>query len=95
MNRSDYTVVAVTPTKVFLVDNDLGNKSVTNDAENVTKEIFEKYGRKNIIYMDSMGRWDELKHVDGRFTDFGTLDQPTKEYVVCLKGILDNKYKNV
>jgi hypothetical protein len=76
MNRSNYTVVAVSPDKVFLVDCDWGNKSVTNDAENVVREVFTKYGQKKIIYCDSMGQWDELVHDRGRFIDFARASSP-------------------
>jgi len=70
MNRSDYEVVEVTPTMVKIVDLDRGNKSVTNDAENVTRELFTSHGNKRFIYRDSDGYWDELLHQNGRFTRF-------------------------
>ena len=47
---------------VKIVDLDMGNVSVTNDAENVLTEIqsIENIKDKRIIYRDSVGQWDEL-----------------------------------
>lgn len=44
--------------------------SVTNNAENVTEEIYNTYGDYRILYRDSEGFWDELLHSNGRFTGF-------------------------
>lgn len=60
MNRSDYEIVCVQEDKIFLVDLDLGNKSVTNDAENVVEEINKNFPDKRIIYRDTLGVWDEI-----------------------------------
>ena len=65
MRRSDYRVVSTDDDFMFLVDLDLGNLSVTNDAENVVKHLLSLYGNKRIIYRDSNGDWSELVH-DGK-----------------------------
>lgn len=72
-NRADFEYVAFTgePNIVFIRDLNLGNRSVTNDAENVVKEINTLFPGKRIIYKDSNGDWDELLHTDGRFEGFG------------------------
>lgn len=60
----------------FIVVTDLnvpGALSVTNDAENVVKSVFDIYGDFRIIYHDSDGRVDELKHDKGVFTGFAPL----------------------
>ena len=71
--RAHYDVVRVTPEIVWIRDRaeDDGVISVTNDAENVVMELHNKYHGARIIYQDTMGAWDELKH-DGRgiFTGF-------------------------
>lgn len=59
--RSDYDIVFVNQDKVFIVDLDLGNKSVTNDAENVYEDISNLYPKKRLIYLDTLGEWDEIK----------------------------------
>ena len=47
-----------------IVDLDLGNRSVTNDAENVLAKIQASESRSfagsKIMYHDSMGFWDRL-----------------------------------
>jgi hypothetical protein len=57
---ADYSVVKVDKDRVFLIDLNLGNKSITNDAENVYKEIINIFPNHRIIYRDTMGRWDEI-----------------------------------
>lgn len=58
--RSDYEIVCVQEDKIFLVDLDLGNRSVTNDAERVYIEINRNFPGKRIIYRDTLGMWDEI-----------------------------------
>lgn len=70
MIRSDYKVLTITDDIVYIMDLNLGNKSVTNDAENVTKELYQKYGNKRIRYQDSDGQWSELSHINGQFKGF-------------------------
>lgn len=60
MNRSDYEIVCIQEDKIFLVDLDLGNKSVTNDAEDVVEEININFPNRRIIYRDTLGAWDEI-----------------------------------
>jgi hypothetical protein len=69
---ADYKVIETTDSTVFLVDLNLGNRSVTNDAENVVRKILSEHGRtRKIVYRDSMGDWDELIHDGETFLDFG------------------------
>lgn len=58
--RSDYEIVRVEQDRVFIVDLDLGNRSVTNDADEVFEEIQKNFSKKRVIYRDSMGNWDEI-----------------------------------
>jgi hypothetical protein len=58
--RSDYEIVRVEEDKIFIVDLDLGNKSVTNDAEYVFSELSKHFPGKRIIYRDTLGCWDEI-----------------------------------
>ena len=62
MSRSDYEVVGV-----VIVDLNLGNKSVTNDAEAVVAELAD---RGRILSFDSQGYVDELDHDHGLFKGF-------------------------
>lgn len=59
--RSDYEVVCIKDDRVFIVDLDLGNRSVTNDAEKVLREINNNFPGKRLIYRDTIGKWDEIK----------------------------------
>lgn len=56
----DFFVMQVDRGRVFLVDKNLGRRSVTNDAEAVTEWCQQVYPGKRVIYRDSMGRWDEM-----------------------------------
>ena len=56
MVRASFNISKVTPTKVFIVDNDIGC-SVTNDAENVVAYVNSQYPNRRIIYRDTDGRW--------------------------------------
>ena len=68
--RADYEMVKVTPEIVWIRDRNLGNVSVTNDAEGVCWRVWHDYSGRRIIYQDSEGDWSELKHEGGRFTGF-------------------------
>lgn len=71
--RSSYTT-QIQAGVIFLVDLDKG-MSVTNDAENVIADLARRgllVGRR-VIYRDTSGRWDELKHDGQRFTGFAPL----------------------
>ena len=48
-------------------------KSVTNDAEAVCFVLNQKYPGFRIIYRDTMGKWDELVHEDGKFIRFAPI----------------------
>jgi hypothetical protein len=76
MNRSVYSVRKVTVDKVFIVDENTGMLSVTNDAEHVCAELFEKFGPKHFLYRDTDGRWDELIHTAGIFDSFRPGEAP-------------------
>lgn len=70
-NHADYGIVQVADDIVFIKDLDLGNKSITNDAEYVVESLIHAFGPgRRIVYKDSEGCWDELKHDGVRFTNF-------------------------
>lgn len=76
--RSDFEIVANVPDKaIAIVDLNRGRMSITNDAEAVvdwlTGRQFLSPG-KRLVYRDSDGRWDELKHDGaGRFLGFAPI----------------------
>lgn len=72
MSRSKYYYAAVTPKRVIIHDaNEPGSKSVTNDAENVVREVVEEHGDgRRLFYRDSTGAYDELLIENGNFGGF-------------------------
>lgn len=73
-------VAAIVPT-VWIIDDDLGGRSVTNDAEAVCKEMHGRYPHHRIIYRDSDGRWDELVHRSGLFKGYGCVRQDDPDLI--------------
>ena len=70
MRNAAYQVVGTTPGVVFLMDLDDGGRSVTNAAAEVVAEVLGAHPGCRIVYRDSMGGWDELRHEDGAFSGF-------------------------
>lgn len=68
--RAQYSVLRDTPEMIWIVDLDRGAMSVTNDADAVVDEVVAIYGDKRIVYRDSDGHWDELRHMHGAFLSF-------------------------
>ena len=68
--RAHYSVRCETEETIWIVDLDDGGMSVTNDAESVVAQVVKEYGDKRIIYRDSDGRWDELRHINGVFIGY-------------------------
>lgn len=56
----------------ILIEDMNGPVSVTNDAENVVRDLIGRgYEGYRILYKDSMGQWSELKHNGTEFSGFG------------------------
>lgn len=73
MINSKFTIRCVNADAIFITDDCCSNEpymSVTNDAGQVTRYLYDKFGDKRIFYRDSTGRWDELVHEDGAFTRY-------------------------
>lgn len=77
--RSDYswrTTVYEGRQTILIIDHDDGNVSVTNDAENVIRDIGVEIGPLalgicRVYYRDSTQTWDEIKvKLDGSFAGF-------------------------
>jgi hypothetical protein len=70
--RADYRVDLVDNRNgiVYLVDQDSGGMSVTNDAEAVVEEVAATYGAFRIFYLDTVGDVSELVHDGPRFIDY-------------------------
>lgn len=76
-SKADYAIVQVDGDRVFIVDLDLGNRSVTNDADRIAELFQFTHPGKRLIYRDSMGRWDEMCITPDNVVAF----RPYDEYV--------------
>lgn len=72
--RSTWSIIKVTEDVVYLVDhaNETGRMSVTNDAEDVVHKVLADHPGRRIVYKDTEGRWDELRHNGKHFTGFAS-----------------------
>ena len=73
VQQARYDIVKSTAEAVWIRDvGHMTNRSVTNDADRVVCELFSEYGlgARRLIYQDSDGNWDELKHDGARFIGF-------------------------
>lgn len=72
------------PEMVLLIDNDDPNcATVTNDAQNVVPDVLasrtlRQRDTTRIVYRDTMGRFDELRHDGRRFTGYAPLSAADK-----------------
>lgn len=68
---ADISIVTDVPGEpLVILDRNLGNRSVTNDAEAVVAELIAGGflpGDRRLLYYDSEGMLDELLIKDGRF----------------------------
>lgn len=64
-----------------VIDKDTnGFASVTNDANNVVRQMLKNAGEfDRIIYRDSMGIWDELVVQEGEFAGFAPIGEKDLE----------------
>lgn len=76
--RAKYVVESENDEILVIRDVGKAQMTVTNDAEAVVEDLEEKgllRGRK-LLYYDSEGRLDELKHKDGKFSGFAPGPRP-------------------
>jgi hypothetical protein len=86
---AEYDIVYMDDSKVYLIDLNLGAKSITNDAERVYEEIQKKFPGKRLIYRDSMGQWDEIVLLEQYLYDQST----SPEHWLCHQSIDFKPYK--
>lgn len=88
--KSNFEILNIKDNFILLQDLLYNSKdsytSVTNDAKNVVKFIVEKYNAENkqIFYIDTDGRVDELLHDGSKFIGFrfgyNNIDEFVKVY---------------
>lgn len=63
---------------VLLTDLD-GPVSITNDAEAVVAYCLDKAPGRRVLYRDTDGQWDELKHDGTQFVGFAPLSADDRD----------------
>ena len=53
--KSSFSITEIKDDRVVILDNNLGGRSVTDDAENVVEYLYSVYGNRRIFYIDSEG----------------------------------------
>lgn len=69
-------------TFVDLYDPGRPTKSITNDAEFVVSMGFKVHGDVPMIYRDTEGNWDELRHREGYFACFRALNTRDRDEAI-------------
>lgn len=71
---------------VVLIDRNEGDRSVTNDAEAVVRQIREVLDltARRIVYRDTEGKWDGIAVANGEFHHFVPLRADDRETAVYL-----------
>jgi hypothetical protein len=59
-HHADVAVISVETDRVFVIDENIGGRSITNDAEWVWARVATQYPGRRLVYRDTMGRWDEI-----------------------------------
>ena len=68
--NADWQIENQTDEYILIRDLNLGNRSVTNDVENVVKKILPQLNGRRLFYRDSMGVVDEIIIEEGEFFEF-------------------------
>lgn len=80
MMRCTFEIVRVTE-KFMLIRDTGGMVSVTNQADQVVKNLRSALGGRRLFYYDSEGALDELCMEDGKFSHFGFLSPADREAI--------------
>ncbi|MCP4261459.1 MAG: hypothetical protein GY774_28750 [Planctomycetes bacterium] len=81
--KSSFTIICETDTFILIRDNDDPEyASVTNAAEFTVETLAQSFDLTNrrVLYLDTMQRFDELCHDDGKFTGFKALTQSQQQF---------------
>lgn len=84
---TSFTLHSLTETFVLIADNDEG-MSVTNNAARVVRHLHDSIegglGKRHVYYQDTMGRFDELCHDQGKFTGFAPCSRHQQDFLLNL-----------
>ena len=72
MEKSNFVIVQETDEYMYIVDISLHFDTITNTVKSVLSQLYAHHilGNKRLIYRDSDGRIDEIKHNNGVFINF-------------------------
>lgn len=84
MNIAKYTIQAINDLHVVITDDlDERSPSVTNSAGAVIEDLNSKVGglgSRRVYYRDTIKRYDEICHENGRFVGFGPCKPAQQEF---------------
>jgi hypothetical protein len=84
--RADFSIVKNVPGEpLVILDRNLGNMSVTNDAEAVVESLTREGllpTNRRLFYYDSDGQLDEIIHKDGEFVGFAPGPQKEADHAL-------------
>ncbi len=79
-----YSLLLVNDLQVVIIDDDEpGRRSVTNSATEVLAELDERLnglGSRRVFYRDTIGRFDEMLHENGRFVRIAPITVTQQEF---------------
>jgi hypothetical protein len=93
--HADFEIIAVEDDRVFVVDLNLGSKSVTNDAEYVWEQVQRQYPNRRLIYRDSEGEWNEILGPDISFRPYAATAPKNALVVEFEKNELEELVENL
>jgi len=71
---------------IYILEDKGKSTSITNNAKDVIKEICANYGNipdnAVVVYRDTLGTWDELKVIDGKFSEYKPLGAITENEAI-------------
>lgn len=85
--KSSFTVIRETDTFILIRDDDETEyASVTNAADYTVECLAQRFdiANRRIVYQDTMGRFDELSHKNGKFNGFKPLTESQQKFYVEL-----------
>ncbi|MPQ71495.1 hypothetical protein [Pseudomonas sp. MWU12-2323] len=84
-----YTIQAINDLHVIIIDDlDETLPTVTNSAASVIDDLNSRIGglgTRRVFYRDSIKRYDELQHEDGRFTGFAACGPGQQEFLKTIE----------
>ena len=85
MKMANYSIQSVTDLHVIIIDEVQADlPSLTNSADAVVTDLNVKIGglgKRKLYYRDSIKRYDEIKHINGKFDGFAPCKPAQQEFL--------------